>query len=99
MGINAKEQNMVIKPTLTLTDIQLIDDERLHPQAPEAHHFMRLMTDKFEVTLSSFYEYTSMSSYIFPKTSMERLLTIGLVNNLLFYIDDTFDRNNPNNKV
>jgi hypothetical protein len=83
----------------TLSDIQLIDNKRLHPHAAEAHQRMKAATDKFDITLPSFFEYASMSSFIFPDASMRRLLAIGLINNLLFYIDDTFDRNNPSNKM
>ena len=90
---------MLTEYMFTLSNIELIDDKRIHPRAVEAHQRMKVATDKFNVTLPSFFEYASMSSYIFPETSMERLLAIGLVNNLLFYIDDTFDRNNPDNKL
>lgn len=39
-----------------------------------------------------FAEYNTMSSYLFPSANHERLFAIGLYNNLLYYVDDTFDR-------
>ncbi len=82
----------------SLANINRIDVERLHPMADKAHLQMFQEADRLGIALPSFHEYTNMSSYIFTyhEVSFERLLTIGLLNNLLFWIDDTLDRNKSN---
>ncbi|GAB5491216.1 MAG: hypothetical protein Phog2KO_14310 [Phototrophicaceae bacterium] len=38
------------------------------------------------------HEYNTMSAYLFPYANEQQLLVIGLYNNFLYYVDDTFDR-------
>ncbi len=37
-------------------------------------------------------EYNTMSAYLFPYAGEQQLLAIGLYNNLLYFVDDSFDR-------
>ncbi|MGJ3239240.1 MAG: terpene synthase family protein [Anaerolineae bacterium] len=38
------------------------------------------------------HEYNTMSAYLFPYADREALMLIGLYNNLLYFVDDQFDR-------
>lgn len=80
---------------ISLSSIDLIDETRIHPRANEAHILMAQEAMTLDIMLPTFDQYKTMSSYIFTydEISLERLVTIGLLNNLLFWIDDLYDRN------
>lgn len=44
-------------------------------------------------------EYNTMSAYLFPYAGEKQLLTIGLYNNLLYYVDDTYDRHKQEHQL
>lgn len=44
-------------------------------------------------------EYNTMSAYLFPYAGEKQLRAIGLYNNLLYYVDDKFDRHKKEQEV
>lgn len=80
---------------LTLSDLLVIAPTQINPDAEEAERIIEAYCRELGIWLPHFQEYTTMSSYLFPRTSVERLVAIDIFTNLLYFIDDVFDRNKP----
>ncbi len=76
----------------TLSDIYVIGEKQVNPNAEVAEHLIENLCKSTGIWLPHFQDYTTMASYLFPRTTVERLVSIGLVYNLLYYIDDIYDR-------
>lgn len=81
---------------LTLSDVQIVDAARVNPHAAEAERIIEDLCRQLGIWLPHIQEYNTMSAYLFPRTTTERLVAIGLFNNLLYFIDDVYDRNKHN---
>lgn len=86
---------MLQQKLLTLSDLLVIAPVQINPQAEEAERIIEDYCRKLGIWLPHFQEYTTMSSYLFPRASVERLVAIDIFTNLLYFIDDVFDRNKP----
>ena len=90
---------MVQTQLLTLSDIHTIAPIQVNPNAEIAERIIEQLCRDTGIWLPQLEDYTTMSSYLYPKTSTERLIAMGLANNFLFFIDDVYDRHkkqNPN---
>ncbi len=80
------------KPYLTLSDLRIIAPMQVHPDASTADRIVEDLCTRLGIMRPNYREYTTMSAYLFPRTSVERLVAVNLLMNLLYYIDDVYDR-------
>jgi hypothetical protein len=91
---------MIEQQRLTqLSDLRTLGPEQFHPQIELATQIQRQDCERLGIMSPNFGDYTTMSAYIFPRTSLIRLNNIALVNNLLYYVDDLFDRHDQSIEV
>src|SRR5262245_59075101 len=74
---------------LTLSDLQILGPAQTNPNGPQAMQISEQYCKSLGILHENFANYASMSTYVFPRASLERLVTVDLLNNLLFFIDDT----------
>jgi hypothetical protein len=88
-------QKLLTDKLLTLSDLKVIGPERINPHADEAERLAELYCREHRIWLPHLAEYTTMSRYLHPDATLERLTTIVVIYNFLYYIDDihTSDRN------
>lgn len=84
---------MVYRQLLTLSDMIVVNELKRNTHAAQAEYEADCISEELGIKLDNFDEYNTMSAYLFPNTSHEQLLAIIMLNNLLFYIDDLWDRN------
>ncbi len=77
---------------LTLSDIRVIDSETINPHTPQAQVKAQAICGKLGIKLEIFDGYTTMSPYLFPTASEKRLVPLIVIMNLLYYIDEVYDR-------
>lgn len=65
---------------------------RLHPQYQEIESVVEAICQSLDIKLPHYSNYQSMPYFMFPDTSVERLMALSLLSNLLYYIDDLYDR-------
>ncbi len=80
---------------LRLSDIFIISPARINPNATKAEATSAVLCEKWGIKPPNFSGFVTMSAYLFPRASLARLETIILANNFLFYVDDCFDRHDP----
>src|SRR5690606_29339833 len=85
--------SMYQKKLRSLSDLEVIGPVQIHPQAEEAERRIEQYCHQLGIRLPHFDEYTTMSSYLFPHASVERLVVIDVLTNLLYYIDDIYSMN------
>jgi len=73
-----------------------VGEPQRNPFATQAEAAMRDFTRKWNVQFQNFEQHCTMSAFLFPTTSLERLTTIGKMNCLFFYIDDSVVSNTLN---
>jgi hypothetical protein len=78
---------------LSLLDITVLGPVQINPHRDQSMATTYDLCSQYGVGLADMHRYTSMSSYLFPSASQERLISIDLLNAVLFYIDDVYDRN------
>ena len=78
---------------LSLLDLTVLGPAQVNPHRDQSMAATYDICSRYGVGLTGMHRYTSMSSYLFPAASPERLVTIDLLNAVLFYIDDVYDRN------
>lgn len=78
---------------LSLQDIAYLGAIQINPYRDDSMESTHIICAQYGITLPNMHRYTSMSSYLFPHAPYDRLLTIDLLNAVLFYIDDVYDRN------
>jgi hypothetical protein len=64
----------------------------INPDAAEVEAALEECCKTMGIWQSHFQDYNTMSAYLFPYATDERLFAIGLYNGLLYFIDDIFDR-------
>ncbi len=89
---------MYQKKLHTLSDLEVIGPVQIHPKAEEAERRIELYCHQLGIRLPHFDEYTTMSSYLFPHATLERLVVIDVLTNLLYYIDDVYSMNRGENE-
>src|SRR5437588_4820114 len=75
--------------SLSVSRIMVVGEPQRNPFAAQAEAAMREFTQKRNVQFSNFEHHCTMSAFLFPTASLERLTTIGKLNCLFFYIDDS----------
>jgi len=80
----------VLPPILSKIDVR--SKARVNPQARIAENIIEHECRQLGIWLPQLQDYTTMSGYLFPTASLQRLVTLGMYNNFLFFVDDQFDR-------
>jgi hypothetical protein len=80
------------QPLLTLTDMVVAGPTQINPYITEAARVVEDYTEQLNIKLSNFRDYTTMISYLFPRTEPARLVVLNLIANLQWYVDDIYDR-------
>lgn len=78
---------------LSLLDLTVPGPVHVNPFCDDSMAATAAICSDYGVALTAMHRYTSMSSYLFPSASRERLIAIDVLNAVLFYIDDVYDRN------
>ncbi|MBM7845200.1 terpene synthase family protein [Herpetosiphon giganteus] len=78
---------------LSLPDITGIGACAINPFQAQSIAATTAICEAYGIALPAMQHYITMSSYLFPTASLERLKAIDLLNAILFYIDDMYDRN------
>lgn len=88
---------MLNQRLMTLSDLKIIGPKRLNPHAAEAERIAEAYCRDLGIWLPNFQEYTTMPGYLHPDADRECLITIIMIDNFLYYIDDLFtsSRSNP----
>src|SRR6266480_2805242 len=74
---------------LSVSRIMVVGELQRNPFAAQAEAAMREFTQKRNVQFSNFEQHCTMSAFLFPTAALERLVAIGKLNCLFFYIDDS----------
>ena len=77
---------------MLLHQINVRSKARVNPYANLADEIIEHTCRKLGIWLPHLQHYTTMSYYLFPTTSLQRLVTLGIYFNVMFYIDDQYDR-------
>lgn len=88
-------EKQAAKKLLSLSDFHNVDSLCINPHFEEALCPSEDYAKRFEIWLPNYHTYSSMSDYLYPRASVERLITIKLFNDLLYYIDDSYDKDSP----
>ena len=84
---------MTTHTTLGLSDLIVVDALKKSRYAAIAEAKAEQACRALGIYLPNLRDYNTMSAYLFPYTSADKLFAITVFNNLLFYIDDCLDRN------
>ena len=77
---------------LSLADIKEIDTPRINPRAEESQAIAKKICKEAGIHLETFDSYNTMSAYLYPDASVERLVGIIVIMNFLYYVDDVYER-------
>lgn len=80
------------KKLFTLSDIKLVNRKRVNPQAKEAEAIAEKLCRDANIHLSTFDGYHTMSAFLFPDATVERLVASILITDFLYYVDDMYER-------
>ena len=80
------------KKRLGLADIKEIDNPRINPRAEESQVIAKKICQEAGIHLDTFDSYNTMSAYLYPEASVERLVGIIVIMNFLYYVDDVYER-------
>jgi hypothetical protein len=80
---------------LRLSDLLVIGPCSVHAEAAAVVETSAVTCESWGIRLPTFDDYATMSAHLFPEAPFERLVTITLLNNLLFYFDDVHERHDP----
>jgi Terpene synthase family 2, C-terminal metal binding len=78
---------------LTLSDHKTVGEQQVHPQADKANEQTKELCQRYGIELPHMDQYNTMTAFMYPRTSVERLVAINLWMDFLWYIDDAYDRN------
>ncbi len=84
---------MIAQIYLSLSDLCVLGPKQVNPEAETAELLIESHCEKLGIRLPHFQEYTTMSSFLYPRASVERLVAIDILTNLLYYTDDLFSSN------
>lgn len=79
----------------SLAELRSIGPARVNPAASAAEATAARWSRELGIAQPHLAEYQTMSAYLYPDASEERLATIVLLNNLLFLVDDTLGQARP----
>jgi hypothetical protein len=82
-----------IEDCLTLSQHRVLGERQIHPEADEANRQSKELCQRYGIELPYIDEYNTMTAYMFPSTTVERLVATNLWLDYLWYIDDSYDRN------
>jgi len=82
---------MVSSQLLSLKDFIVIGERRVNPHIAAAEAQLSALCKQYNIILPTYAGYTSMAPYIYPRASIDRMVTIGLIMNMFFYIDDAIN--------
>jgi hypothetical protein len=88
----ATHATQVEKRLLNLSDYQIIAPARLNPTASQVETIVENLCRDLNIHLPYYGDYTTMPAYLYPETSVERLVPVHLLLNMLWYVDDVYDR-------
>jgi hypothetical protein len=63
----------------------------VHPFKEDIEEGIREICQRLDIRLPHYDEYDNMTCYVYPSSPRDRVITVGLVMNMMFYIDDTFE--------
>src|SRR5687767_733269 len=86
-------QKQPIEKLLTLSDHKIMGVRQVHPEAAEANRQTKALCRRYGIDLPYIDQYNTMTAFMFPSTSVERLVATNLWLDYLWYIDDSYDRN------
>ena len=76
----------------SISDLLVINPQRRNPHAKEAEVISKDYGQRLGIHLDNFDGYNSMSAFLYPRASLERLVAIISIMNLLYYVDEAFER-------
>ncbi|MFJ7206169.1 terpene synthase family protein [Streptomyces sp. NPDC098789] len=76
--------------TFDLSDLRGLPPRNASPHATRAEAVVRGECLALGLTQPGHAAYTSMTSYLFPMAPADRLIPMGLLNDILFYVDDLY---------
>ena len=79
-------------PTVSLAALKPIGPKNVNPHAAEAERIAKQLCFELGIGLPHIDNYTTQAGYLFPETGLQRLITMILFFNFLYYIDDVYDR-------
>lgn len=82
----------LLPPILSRIDVQ--SKAQVNPNAKIAENIIEHQCRELGIWLPQLDDYTTMSAYLFPTASLQRLVTLGVYYNFLFFVDDYYDRHN-----
>ncbi|MCU0515017.1 MAG: terpene synthase family protein [Anaerolineae bacterium] len=82
----------VEKNLLSLKDYRIVGDAQINPHAAEVEAIVAKLCDELGIYLPYYNEYATMPAYLYPRASVDRLVPIYLLLNMLWYVDDVYDR-------
>ncbi|QPC82662.1 hypothetical protein G4Y79_23735 [Phototrophicus methaneseepsis] len=77
---------------MSLSDVCKIGPKAVNPHADEAQARSKQICEQAGIYIPSFENYTTMSGYLYPEASMERLVVLITVTNMLYYADEVYER-------
>lgn len=77
-----------------LSQINVRTPAQVNPHAQIAENIIEHQCKELGIWLPQLEHYTTMSAYLFPTASLQRLVTLGIYYNFLFFVDDYYDRHN-----
>ncbi|MEQ8675005.1 MAG: terpene synthase family protein [Aggregatilineales bacterium] len=81
------------KQYFTLSDIHKIAPKLVNPHAKEAEQTAKRLCAELGIHLDDKFDgYNTMSAYLYPTASKERLIAIIMMMNMLYFIDEVYDR-------
>lgn len=79
---------MVWSGLLTLSDMIIVGPRRCNPNIHKAEALVQDICIRNNIKAKTYDNYTTMSPFVFSRTSTKRLLAIDLLINFAFYVDD-----------
>jgi hypothetical protein len=70
----------------------LIDPQKVNPHSEEAQAIAKTLCKDAGIHLSTFDGYNTMSAFLYPNASLERLVGLIVIMNFLYYIDEVYER-------
>jgi hypothetical protein len=77
---------------LSLSDILAATPAQINPHFPSTTAEIEALCKRYHIWLPNFADYHSMTAYMFPRASRERLITLSILMDLLWFIDDYYTR-------
>lgn len=81
------------KPLVSLKSLLFEQNfpKHIHPFKEDIEEGINEICQRLDIRLPHYDEYDNMTCYVYPSSPRDRVITIGLVMNMMFYIDDTFE--------